>query len=330
MSGRVIPGAKAPEPGDLVHPFMIERSGIRGRLLRLGPALDTIVRRPGYPEPVGRLLAELVALGTTLASTLKYDGSFTLQIKGSEAVRTMVMDATSDGALRGYAGYDADAVAALEQAETPLSLPAWVGKGHMAFTVDQGEFTERYQGLVALTGESLLDSLLHYFRQSQQVNAGILVSVQPPQASASGEWRAGALLIEQVPDDNAPKFDRVDDEDWRRALILMASCTDSELVEPALAPNDLLFRLFHEEGVRVFEPRPVSVGCRCTQQRMERVLRSIDRAELEEFKVEGKVVLTCEFCALDFPFDDGDLDRLYRAGDDAADDSASERRTAAD
>ena len=309
---------------------MIERSGIRGRLLRLGPALDTIVRRPGYPEPVGRLLAELVALGTTLASTLKYDGSFTLQIKGSEAVRTMVMDATSDGALRGYAGYDADAVAVLEQAETPLTLPDWVGKGHMAFTVDQGEFTERYQGLVALTGESLLDSLLHYFRQSQQVNAGILVSVQPPQASASGAWRAGALLIEQVPDDNAPKFDRVDDEDWRRALILMASCTDSELVEPALAPNDLLFRLFHEEGVRVFEPRPISVGCRCTQQRMERVLRSIDRAELEEFKVEGKVVLTCEFCALDFPFDDGDLDRLYRAGDDAADDSASERRTAAD
>jgi len=110
----------------------------------------------------------------------------------------------------------------------------------------------------------------------------------------------------------------------------MASCTDTELVEPALAPNDLLYRLFHEEVVRVFEPRPVSVGCRCTQQRMERVLRSIDRAELEEFKVEGKVVLTCEFCALDFPFDDGDLDRLYRTGDDAADDPPSERRTAAD
>lgn len=305
---------------------MIERSGIRGRLLRLGPALDTIVQRPGYPESVGRLLAELVALGTTLASTLKYDGSFSLQIKGSEAVRTMVMDATSEGALRGYAGYDAEAVAALERAETPLALPAWVGKGHMAFTVDQGEFTERYQGLVALTGESLLDSLLHYFRQSQQVNAGILVGVQPPQASASGGWRAGALLIEQVPDDNAAKFDRVDDEDWRRALILMSTCTDIELVEPALAPNDLLFRLFHEEGVRVFEPRPISVGCRCTQQRMERVLRTIDRAELEEFKVEGKVVLTCEFCALDFPFDDGDLDRLYRAGDNAA----NEPRSAAD
>ena len=326
VSGRVVSGAKAPEPGDLVHRFMIERSGIRGRLLRLGPALDTIVQRPGYPESVGRLLAELVALGTTLASTLKYDGSFSLQIKGSEAVRTMVMDATSEGALRGYAGYDAEAVAALERAETPLALPAWVGKGHMAFTVDQGEFTERYQGLVALTGESLLDSLLHYFRQSQQVNAGILVGVQPPQASASGGWRAGALLIEQVPDDNAAKFDRVDDEDWRRALILMSTCTDIELVEPALAPNDLLFRLFHEEGVRVFEPRPISVGCRCTQQRMERVLRTIDRAELEEFKVEGKVVLTCEFCALDFPFDDGDLDRLYRAGDNAA----NEPRSAAD
>ncbi len=304
-------GAKAPAPGDLVHPFMIERSGIRGRLLRLGPALDTIVSRPGYPGPVARLLGELVALGATLASTLKYEGSFTLQIKGSRAIRTMVMDATSDGALRGYAGYDAEAVAALEQAETALTLPEWIGDGHMAFTVDQGEFTERYQGLVALHGESLLDSLLHYFRQSQQVNAGILVGIRPPEEATGLGWRSGALLIEQVPDENAAKFEPVDDDDWRRALVLMSSCTEQELVEPALAPNDLLYRLFHEEGVRVFEPRPVSVGCRCTQDRMERVLRSLNRDELEDYKVDGKLVLTCEFCALDFPFEDEDLDRLF-------------------
>lgn len=304
-------GARAPEPGDLVHPFMIESSGIRGRLLRLGPALDTVITRPGYPEPVARLLAELVALGAILASTLKYKGSFTLQIKGSKAVRTMVMDATSEGALRGYAGFDSDAVAALDQAGAALTLPEWIGKGHMAFTVDQGEFTERYQGLVALHGDSLLDSLLHYFRQSQQVNAGILVGVRPPEGGASGSWRAGALLIEQVPDENAAKLERIDDDDWRRALVLASSCTEEELVDPRLAPNDLLYRLFHEEGVRVFEPRPLGVGCRCTQDRMERVLRSIDREELEEYKVDGKVVLTCEFCALDFPFEDRDLDRLY-------------------
>ena len=196
-----MPGAREPKPGDLVHPFMIERSGIRGRLVRLGPALDTILRRPSYPEPVARLLAELLGLGATLASTLKYDGSFTLQIKGSEAVRTMVMDATSEGALRGYAGYDSDAVSALTATGTPLTLPAWVGSGHMAFTVDQGDFTERYQGLVALHGDTLLDSLLHYFRQSQQVNAGILVGVRSPETSTSDAWRAGALLIEQVPDE---------------------------------------------------------------------------------------------------------------------------------
>ncbi len=318
VPGRVKRGARGPEPGDLVHPFMIERSGIRGRLLRLGPALDTIVNRPGYPEPIARLLAELLALGATLASTLKYNGSFTLQIKGSEAVRTMVMDVTSDGGLRGYAGYDPKAVSALTEAGTALSLPAWVGSGHMAFTVDQGEFTERYQGLVALHGETILDSLLHYFRQSQQVNAGILVGVRPPEESSTGTWRAGALLIEQVPDDNATKLDRVDDEDWRRALILMSSCSEPELVEPSLAPNDLLYRLFHEEGVRVFEPRPLSVGCRCTEDRMERVLRSIAREELEELMVDDKVVLTCEFCALDFPYSSSDLDRLYGTGKEAA------------
>lgn len=309
---------------DLVQPFVIEQSGVRGRLLRLGAPVHTILTRPGYPRPVARLLAEMLALTGVLASTLKYDGVFTLQLKGEGPVRTMVADMTSDGVLRGYAGFDPAGVTELEaelgsvaDAEEPLDVRRWLGKGHMAFTVDQGPHTQRYQGLVELSGPSLADCLLHYFRQSQQINAGILLAAAPPDSELGGTgWRASALLIERVPeaggrqslDDDLPE---ISGEDWNRALILTASCTRAELLDPALPPNTLLYRLFHEDGVRVFPPRPLSVGCRCSLDKVENILRSLGRDAIDEYKVEGEVVMTCEFCAQDFRFDDAALDRLY-------------------
>ena len=309
---------------DLVQPFVIEKSGVRGRLLRLGAPVDTILTRPGYPRPVARLLAEMLALTGVLASTLKYDGVFTLQLKGEGPVRTMVADMTSDGALRGYAGFDPAGLAELEaelgpvaDAEEPLDVRRWLGKGHMAFTVDQGPNTQRYQGLVELSGPSLADCLLHYFRQSQQINAGILLAAAPPDSELGGDgWRASALLIERVPEaggHRSPSDDltEISGEDWNRALILTASCTRAELLDPALPPNNLLYRLFHEDGVRVFPPRPLSVGCRCSLDKVENILRSLGRDAIDEYKVEGEVVMTCEFCAQDFRFDDAALDRLY-------------------
>lgn len=322
------PAASAATPrlaDDLVQPFVIEKTGVRGRLLRLGAPVDTILTRPDYPRPVARLLAEMLALAAVLASTLKYEGVFTLQIKGEGPVRTMVADMTSDGALRGYAGFDREAVAALEaelgpvaDAAEPLDVRRWLGKGHMAFTVDQGPHTQRYQGLVELSGPSLADCLLHYFRQSQQINAGILLAAAPPDSTAGGEgWRASALLIERVPEtggfaDGPPdELQEISGEDWNRALILTASCTREELLDPGLEPNTLLFRLFHEDGVRVFQPRPISVGCRCSRGKVEDILRSLGRESVEDYKVEGEVVMTCEFCAYDFKFDDTALEALY-------------------
>jgi len=310
-----VPGVKesaagAPPADDLVLPFLIESSGIRGRLLRLGPAIDTILTRPGYPEPVAALLGELAALAGVLAATLKYEGVFTLQIKGEGPVRTMVADVTSAGELRGYAGYDAEAVAAREAEGAALEVEPWLGAGHMAFTVDQGEHSQRYQGLVELTGPRLADCLLHYFRQSQQLNAGILVAC----GRVEGTWRAGALLIERIPETAGGEAGEISQEDWRRALILMASLTEKELLDPALAPEGLLYRLFHEDGVRVFETRPVTVGCRCSREKLEGVLRSIPPAELEPMKVEGAVVMTCEFCARDFRFDEPELAAIQAGG----------------
>lgn len=302
--------AGAPPADDLVLPFLIESSGIRGRLLRLGPAIDTILTRPGYPQPVAALLGELAALAEVLAATLKYEGVFTLQTKGAGPVRTMVADVTATGELRGYAGYDPEAVAAREGEAATLEVGPWLGEGHLAFTVDQGVHSQRYQGLVELTGPRLADCLLHYFRQSQQLNAGILVACD----RMAGAWRAGALLIERIPETAGGEAGEISQEDWRRALILMASLTEKELLDPALSPERLLYRLFHEDGVRVFETRPVTVGCRCTREKLEGVLRSIPPAELEPMKVEGAVVMTCEFCARDFRFDEPELEAIQTRG----------------
>lgn len=299
-----------PAADDLVQPFIIERSGVRGRLLRLGPVIDELIRQAGHPAPVDTLMGEVVALGGVLASTLKYDGVFTLQTSGDGPVRTLMMDATSQGALRAYAGVKEEELEVRRAEAATLDEPeveTWLGKGHMAFTVDQGPNTERYQGIVELTGPRLADCLLHYFRQSEQVNAGIIVATGERQ----GGWRAGALLVQRVPDEGGESHAEVGEEDWRRALVLAASCSTEELLDPALSPNDLLYRLFHEEGVRVFEPRGYAKGCRCTRGKVENILASLPQSEIEALKEDGEVVMTCQFCNIDFRFNEEELEEVF-------------------
>ena len=180
---------------DLVQPFQIDSSGLRGRLVRLGPALDEILTRHAYPEPVAMMLGEAIALAAALAGALKYEGVFTLQTKGDGPIGMLVADVTSAGALRGYAQYDAGklakAIATSPGGATGIgdSVPRLLGAGHLAFTVDQGEHTDRYQGIVELQGSTLAECAHHYFRQSEQVEAGLKVAVGArPGATA----RAGA------------------------------------------------------------------------------------------------------------------------------------------
>ncbi|MGE5202637.1 MAG: Hsp33 family molecular chaperone [Acidobacteriota bacterium] len=284
---------------DLVQPFEIQPFRLRGRLVRLGPMLDTIVKRHDYPAPVATLLGEAIALAVALASALKYDGVFTLQTKGDGAIRLLVADVTSAGAVRGYAQYDA---AKLAEAMTgssagPGSVPRLMGAGYLAFTVDQGEDTERYQGIVALEGATLADCIHHYFRQSEQIATGIKVAVAQGE---DGAWRGGCLMVQRLPAEERAEMvaTREEIEDgWRRALILMGSSTSAELTDAALSPEALLYRLFHEDGVRVFRVHGVRAECRCSRERIERVLRSLpsdDRQGLGE--ADGSVTVTCQFC----------------------------------
>jgi molecular chaperone Hsp33 len=313
----------APEPGgpidavrgipadDVVLPFQIDPFALRGRLVRIGPVVDSIVRQHAYPPPVAAALAEMIALASALALTLKYDGVFTVQTKGDGPVRLMVADVTSAGDVRGYAQFDSQRIARMT--DPSPSVPRLFGAGHLAFTVDQGDNTERYQGIVELTGPSLAECAHHYFRQSEQLQAGLKIAAAP-YVDAAGEqhWRAGALMIQRLPEASIAADDDAE-EGWRRAMILMGSATSAELVDPGLLPWRLIDRLFLAEGVRIYRPHALRARCRCSRERMARVLAMIPRVEIDAMKIDGRVVVTCEFCSASHAFDERDLARLPAA-----------------
>jgi molecular chaperone Hsp33 len=234
---------------NLMQPFQLESSALRGRVIRLGDAVDRVLTRHDYPEPVSRLLGELLVLTATLAGALKFSGVFSLQTQSDGPVSFMVADCTADGTLRGYARYDADRIAALDTA----GAAALLGRGHLALTVDQGRHSEAYQGIVELVGDNLTDSMRAYFRQSEQLQTGLRTAVERVEEAGRPRWRAGGLMVQRLPEEApAANGGGEPEEDWRRTMILLGSATDEELVDPGLPANTLLYRLFHEEGVRVF------------------------------------------------------------------------------
>jgi molecular chaperone Hsp33 len=305
---------------DLVSPYQVERAGLRGRFLRVGPLLNRILERHRYPEPVSLLVAETLVLTGLLASTLKYEGAFTLQAHGKGPVRLVVADMTSDGELRAYAQFDRKAVAEIDiQA---ACLPVLLGQGHLAFTADQGAEKDRYQGIVGLEGTTLTECVHHYFHQSEQIQAAIRVGVIRPEegeteADAATGWRAGAIMIQRLPGEG-PRPDIVadlnaeeDEENWREAVTLMASVTDEELANPRLTPDRLLYRLFHEPGVRMFQPRGLVDGCRCSRERVAGTLVTFPKSELFDMMDDGVVSVKCEFCGEDYVFDEPALEALF-------------------
>jgi molecular chaperone Hsp33 len=299
---------------DLVQPFQIDPFRLRGRLVRLGPLLDEILTRHAYPEPVAVMLGEAIALAVALAGALKYDGVFTLQTKGDGPIRLLVADVATAGAVRGYAQFDeAKLTKAMAAGEVANSVPRLLGAGYLAFTVDQGDHAERYQGIVELQGVSLAECTHHYFRQSEQVEAGLKVAVarMAVAGGSKSSWRGGSLMIQRLPPEGRAAAQEAAEDDWRRAMILMSSCTAHELVDPALAPETLLLRLFHEDGVRVYRRHQLTAQCRCSRQRVETVLRMLPADELGVLTTQdGHVVVTCEFCSTRYRFDDAEVHAL--------------------
>lgn len=313
-TGTATAAAAPPLTDDCVQPFLIDASGLNGRFVRLGEAIDGILDRHDYPDPVKVLLGEFLALGAGLATALKYDGVFTIQTKGDGPVPMMVADVTSDGDLRGFAQVSGEVPDAESIGDAPV--PRLLGGGYLAFTVDPGPGMDRYQGIVELSGATLEDCVHHYFQQSEQFATALKLAAG---RAADGGWRAGYLSIQRLPEEGglagASAGDHVEGEasggedDWRRAVMLLATAKTDEMLDPELTPDRLLFRLFHEDGVRVFEPRALADRCRCSRSRTGRMLIALGRDELSDLKLaDGTVEVTCQFCNTTERFSDADLD----------------------
>jgi len=281
----------SPVPDDAVTAFQIEGEPVRGRLARLGPAIDEILRGHDYPEPVANLLGEACALAALVGSNLKFEGRLIIEARGNGAVRFVVADYDTSGGLRGYCGFDAEQVSAAATGFVRPGAKSLLGEGHFMMTVDQGPDMDRYQGVTAIEGETLALCAEQYFAQSEQTPTRVRLAV----SQADGLWRAGGMLIQSVAEDDARGSTT---EAWIRTQAFFETVGEDELTDPDLSSQHLLFRLFHEDGVRVFGSQPLRAFCRCSQDRIETVLKSFDPDEWADMvEDDGKIRVTCEYCS---------------------------------
>ncbi len=310
---------------DTVVPFQVAPLDARGRVVQLGPILDTILGRHDYPEPVARLLAEAMTLTVLLGTSLKFDGKFILQTRSDGPVDMLVADFAAPNALRAYASFDADQVAAaVENSKaTPAEL---LGKGVLALTIDQGQHMQRYQGIVELDSTSLEDAARTYFRQSEQIPTEVRLAVARQMVKAeggfAGHWRSGGLLSQFLPE--APERLRLPDlpggdgdtgetetwvdDSWAEVQALVSTIEADELTDPTVGPERLLYRLFHEQGVHVFEGAGVVDECTCSRDRIREILEGFTADEIADSVEDGKIKVSCEFCSSQYEFDPGEFD----------------------
>jgi molecular chaperone Hsp33 len=307
---------------DTILPFQVEGLDLRGRLVRFGPAIDTILSRHNYPAPVAKLLGEAVVLTVLLGSTLKFEGRFILQTQSDGPVRMLVIDYTAPaGKVRACARFDAARIAAAIAAGA-TDAGALLGRGHLAMTIDQGPDTARYQGIVALEGKDLEHVAHEYFLRSEQIPTRVRLAVaEELRAGSDGarhHWRAGGLLLQFLPQaqerarqrdldpGDVPEGVTVElapeDDAWLEGRSLVATVEDVELIDPAVSGEQLLYRLFHERGVRVFRNRDLRAQCSCSRQGVESMLRSFPQDDRDHMVENGKITVTCEFCNSTYVF----------------------------
>jgi molecular chaperone Hsp33 len=284
-----------------VLPFFIPNRPVRGRIVRLGPLADALLSRHHNHPAVTRLTGQALALAAGLSTALKFRGSFSLQAKGDGPVTMLLADCTEAGELRGYAHADATKLDALLAADPAASADALLGSGYLAFTVDQGPDENRHQGIVSIEGETLAAMALHYFDTSEQLRCFVHLACQKTESG----WRAGALILEKVA--GAGGIDPMMDEDaqedaWHTATTLAATLTDAELLDDDLPAEQLLYRLFHDQGVAADRARALSFGCRCSRARLASILEGFPADDLDHMTVDRDIVMTCEFCNYDFRF----------------------------
>ncbi len=291
MNTETIQSQSADRAHDSLERFVFEHVPIHGRIVHLDATWRAILDRRNYPEPIRDVLGELMAAAALLTATLKFDGRLTMQIQGDGPVKLLVVECSSERAMRGLAQWDGDIV--------PMPLDQMFGNGRLVITIDpQGK--ERYQGIVELEGDSIAQALEKYFERSEQLDTRLWL--------AADESQAAGMLLQRLPDQET-----VDEDAWDRASHLGSTLTREELL--ALPARDILHRLYNEDDIRLFQRVPVSFRCSCTRAGVERALHIMGPSEVRSILVEqGHVDVDCEFCGAHYELDSIEIEQLFTLG----------------
>lgn len=273
---------------DVLERFLFEEAPVRGELVQLDQALKEVLVRHPYPAPLARLLGELMAAAALLTATVKLQGSLIMQLHGTGSVKLIVVECTSDMTMRATARWDGEVA--------DVSLAELLGPGKFIITLDP-EDGETYQGIVGFEpGQSVAQIIENYMQRSEQLDTRLWL--------ASDSERAAGLLLQKLPEGAG------DADAWDRVQHLAATVEAQELL--TLESKEVLFRLFHEETVRVFDPAVPSFACSCSREKVGGMLRMVGREELDGLLAEqGKVEVGCEFCNTRYEFDAVDVAQVF-------------------
>lgn len=294
---------------DQVTVFQLDDQPVRGRAVKLGPALEQALRPGGedrYPESVARLLGEAMMTGALVAQSLKFEGRLVVQCHGTNdgAISLLMADCTTEGSIRGYARWDTVKLKEIELDSRNPGAQELLGAGTFSMTIDQGPDMDQYQGISAIEGDRLSECAEHYFNQSEQIPTKIHLACGQSVDGDGPHWSGGGMMIQKIADDEA----RVDAAmPWQTAQTLFGTLTDAELIDPDLSTHRLLFRLFHEDGVRIVETHEVNANCRCSRERLVDTFKSFDETAIQDMVQDGVITANCEFCATNYVFDPADI-----------------------
>jgi molecular chaperone Hsp33 len=311
---------------DAVLPFAVEGLDVRGRVARLGSSIDTIISRHNYPDAVARVIGEAAALTVLLGSSLKFEGRFQLQTKSDGPIEMVVVDYDAPDRVRAYARFDRERLETVGSG-APRAADL-LGDGFLAMTIDQGSERSRYQGVVPLEGRGLEEAAHRYFRQSEQIPTRVRLAVAEQFEGGRRAYRAGGLLVQflpnspermrladlppgDVPEGHAANENRepAEDDAWVEAKSLVDTVEDHELIDPGVSSERLLYRLFHERGVRVFGPQEMREACRCSHERIMAMMRRFSPEDRRDMVGDnGRIGITCEFCSRVYDLDAAEVE----------------------
>ena len=278
-----------------IIPFQLGKNKVRGSIVRLGTAVSEIIKRHNYPSNIEHLLADTLAITACLGSRMKHEGVFTIQAKGSGKVHTLFSDVTNDGFLRGYVGFNKGF------SSKDFNLDSLMGSGHISFTLDQGKYSKRYQGIVALEENNISKSAELYFNNSEQLETKFLSFnyFDTKTDSRKHLFPVGLIMLQKMPNkDNI--FAEDHDDTWSSSLNFLSTLQKEEFLSINLTSENILLRLFHEVGIKIYDKITITDQCRCSQEKVELAIKKLDKSELKDISDKnGNIKVVCEFCKIE-------------------------------